>query len=167
MLMTAMPSGIVYLLEDVIFFHSRPLRCAFQAKALTSRSDDYDASGIAPSFEVLFWKLLVADGIVAELRSSFEWFWWWLSALRGEFLLLCLPACLRLYFHLIWVAQDVIWRMLSRPSSLADVLSPLFAGGCFAVVVVLVVDSGGCFAALVHWSGGCFATFKFGDLLQS
>jgi hypothetical protein len=58
-----------------LFFHFFPLRYAFQAKALTSWSDDDGTSGIAPSFEMLFWKLLVADGIVAELRSSFIWFW--------------------------------------------------------------------------------------------
>jgi hypothetical protein len=58
--------------------------------------------------------------------------------------------------------------MLCRPSSLADALLPFFTSGCFDAVVVLVVDcSGGRFATLVYWLGGCFATFEFKDLMLS
>jgi len=59
------------------------------------------------------------------------------------------------FIHLVQVAQDVVWRMLCRPSSLADALPPL---SCW-----LLIASGGCFAVLVRRSGGCFATFEFGD----
>jgi hypothetical protein len=45
-------------------------------------------------------------------------------------------------------------------SSLADALPPFQTSGCFAAVVALVqVASGRCFAAVVVCSGGCFATF--------
>ena len=45
-------------------------------------------------------------------------------------------------------------------SLLADALPPFQTGRCFATVVALVqVDPGGCFAAVVVCSGGCFATF--------
>ena len=48
-------------------------------------------------------------------------------------------------------------------SLLADALSPFQTGGCFVAVVALVqVASGGCFAVVVVCSGGCFATFFLG-----
>jgi hypothetical protein len=38
-------------------------------------------------------------------------------------------------------------------------LPPFCSGGCFAAIIILVGDRfGGCFAAMVGWSGGCFAT---------
>ena len=85
--------------------------------------------------------------------------WWWSSALLGESMFLCLPA--PHFVHLVQLprssggcfAAPLCWRMLCRPSSLADALPPL-----------LLLALCGYFAALVCWSGGCFATSEFGDL---
>jgi hypothetical protein len=45
-------------------------------------------------------------------------------------------------------------------SSLADTLPLFSSSGCFAAVIVLVVDRfGGCFATAIGRLGGCFATF--------
>ena len=64
--------------------------------------------------------------------------------------------------------QVVFWRMLCRPSSVADALPLLFSGGSFAAVVELVVDRfGWMFCHLGWFVGGCFATFEFGDCLLS
>jgi hypothetical protein len=47
---------------------------------------------------------------------------------------------------------------LSPLSLLAETLPPLYSDGCFAAAVLVGDCSGGCFAAVVGWSGGCFGT---------
>ena len=80
---------------------------------------------------------------------------WWSTALFGEDPLLCLPS---LSFHYI-VQVPLVGGCFT---------APLFVGGYFAAVLLWWMlccrrrwsefSSGGCFAAAVGWSGGCFAT---------
>ena len=131
--------GRRYLLEGVILSHFPPLVCAFRAKALTmsvGRRRRLLRRSLLGG-DVLE-TLLEVDGIVAELcsNSSGPGGGRQLSSDRS-----CFCACLRL-FHPP--------RPGCKGCRLADALPPLFVGGCFAAVVVLVVD---CFGRMLFRLG--------------
>ena len=72
---------------------------------------------------------------------------WWSIALLGEDPLLRLPSLSFLY--IVQVVLVVVWRMLCRCAARADALPPSS---------LVEFSWGGCFAAAVGWSSGCFAT---------
>ena len=79
---------------------------------------------------------LPPGGVISEARLAVVVCWWWSLALSGESLLLPLP----------WLASSNSSRL---HWSCSGGCFPPYSGGCLATAVVLVLVSGGCFAALV------------------
>jgi hypothetical protein len=108
-----------------------------------------------PPLRRCFGSSVVCRWIRCRTPTSFAWSWRWSLAVFGAFLLLCLSLLYFVHLHLDCTSRRLV-----------DALSPFFSGGCFATIIVLVVDSLGrmlyrldCVGRVDAWSFLSLVTF--------